>query len=541
MSSRSSHRSLLVTGLAALSLVAGLAVQPATAAPAGWTSPERIPGTSGAVNQVSATAPDGTDVVVWVASVPDDQVAIRGRVRAPGTTEWVKMQAYVTDRAQDIKLAADRYGDFWVTWVRYNPNTGIPQVLVSRLDSDTAKLTAPQQPFVDAGYGHQTPQISVTNSGTVFVATTASPKASSNPPTYRAEVGIKRPGDPWRTRFLSPADDFAAVRTLAVSPNGHAMVMFIQGYESAETRVRAATRPAGSDSAWTVSDVSPAGDAAGARAAIGPNGMAAIEWNAPSNGNEIVRLAYRNVTSDGSWVSTDLVTGPGFHQVETPVVDPDGYITAFWWDGRVWARQVQDGVMLTANAVSPAGVRSDMRAVLMGNDGLAAVVYQSYDNNLDNLGLRLRWVDHGVAYEENVLTASYEGSANTVQMGLDAADHVNVVWTAGDYPIVELRSLGNPPAAPSVVTAPNFGEAVTAASLTGRPRVGRVLTCGAGYVVEATEVNWRWYRQGNRISGETGRTYRLRDADKGKRIKCAMVARGLEDLTTLMSPARRIR
>lgn len=537
MSVRSARRPLLLTAIGVLALVTAGPMLPAHGAPPGWTPPAPLPGTAGLNGQVSATAPDGTDAVLWIVSAPDDQVAIRGRVRGPGSEEWVKIEPYLADAAQDLAIAADRRGDFHLTWVRYNPNTGIPQVLVSRLDGDTAKLTAPEQPFDGAEYGHQTPRVAVTDSGTVFVATTASPKQSSSPPTYRAEVGIKRPGEPWRTRFLSPADTHATVRTLSVSPNGHALVAFVQGYGLAQMQVRAATRPAGTESTWTVSDVSVPGDAQTARGAIGPDGMAAIGWNSPSTGNELVRLAFRDITTGDEWVSTDLFSG-AFAQVEDPVVDPEGYITGFWWDGRLWARQVQDGIMLDSNSVSPVGIRSDMRDVTMGNDGVAALLYQSYDSGPDNLGLRFRWVDHGVALEENVLTEAADGSANGVQLGLDAANHVNVVWTAGDSPGTALHSMGNPPDAPAVVSAPHFGEPVTAATMTGLARVGRVLTCNGGYVVEANELTWRWYRQGDRISGASERTYEVRPADAGKRIKCAMVARGLVGSTTLTSSAR---
>ena len=79
---------------------------------------------------------------------------------------------------------------------------------------------------------------------------------------------------------------------------------------------------------------------------------------------------------------------------------------------------------------------------------------------------------------------------------------------------------------------------VTSATMTGRARVGKVLKCDAGYVVEANEVRWRWYRNGNRILGATDRTYTVQDADAGKRLKCAMVAVGVEGTTTVKSHAR---
>lgn len=522
----------------ALALLAALAPLPAEAAPPGWTEPQPLPRTSGAVNQESATAPDGTDAVIWVAGVADSQVAIRGRIRRPGTDNWVTVKAYVTDAAQNLALVGDRHGDFWVTWVRYNSDTGIPQVLLSRLDSDAAKLTTPRQPFSAKKYGHEIPAVAVTYGGAVFVSATASTKVSTNPPVYRAQIGIKRPGQPWSTRYLSPIDVHAVTRSLAVSPKGHAVVAFTQGYELGQMRVRAATRPAGPGDAWTVSNVSPAGDGQIAKAAIGPDGTAAVTWNAPSTGSEIVRLAFRDVTSADDWVSTDLVTGPGVHRMEQPVVDSEGFITTFWWSTQIWARQVQDGVLLTPNTVSPGGVRSDVRGVQMGNAGRSALLYQSYDGGINNLGLRFRWVDHGLAYEELVLTTGSDGSANTVQLGLDAADQLNVVWTAGDYPATELQSMGNPGTSPLAMSAPYFGEAVTKATMTGRAQVGRVLKCDAGYVVEANDVRWRWYRNGDRIAGATGRRYTVRDADAGKRLKCAMVAVGLDGSTKLTSHAR---
>lgn len=82
-------------------------------------------------------------VQIWQSIAPEAKTTKRPSTERPG------VEPYVSDAAQDMAVAADRHGDFWVTWVRYNPNTGIPQVLLSRLDSDTARLTAPQQPFTD--------------------------------------------------------------------------------------------------------------------------------------------------------------------------------------------------------------------------------------------------------------------------------------------------------------------------------------------------------------------------------------------------------
>ena len=53
-------------------------------------------------------------------------------------------------------------------------------------------------------------------------------------------------------------------------------------------------------------------------------------------------------------------------------------------------------------------------------------------------------------------------------------------------------------------------------------------------------MQYRWFRNGNRIGGANGMMYRLVTADSGKRIKCRMVAGGLAASTSLNSPARLI-
>lgn len=65
-----------------------------------------------------------------------------------------------------------------------------------------------------------------------------------------------------------------------------------------------------------------------------------------------------------------------------------------------------------------------------------------------------------------------------------------------------------------------------------------MLKCKAGYVVEANDVLWRWYRNGDRLARTTGHRYTVRNADAGKRLKCAMVAVGADGSTKLTSHAR---
>jgi hypothetical protein len=169
--------------------------------------------------------------------------------------------------------------------------------------------------------------------------------------------------------------------------------------------------------------------------------------------------------------------------------------------------------------VTPAGIRSDWRDVEMTSDGRVALAYQSYDGAIVSQGLSLVLIDHGTPGSPLQLTSAADGSANTVDLGLDAADGANVLWTAGDYPATELVSTGNPPLVPSVITRPHFGTPVSTAVTTGKPRVGRTLTCRTGYLVEARQVRWRWFRDDSAIRGAREPRYQLREADRGSRVR----------------------
>jgi hypothetical protein len=79
---------------------------------------------------------------------------------------------------------------------------------------------------------------------------------------------------------------------------------------------------------------------------------------------------------------------------------------------------------------------------------------------------------------------------------------------------------------PSV--APPKGYAASPVpTITGTTRVGKKLTAVPGTWTPApTKFSYRWYRNGHAISGATSVTYKLKKADKGKRISVKVTASG---------------
>jgi hypothetical protein len=71
-------------------------------------------------------------------------------------------------------------------------------------------------------------------------------------------------------------------------------------------------------------------------------------------------------------------------------------------------------------------------------------------------------------------------------------------------------------------------------SLSGTPRVGSILTVAPN--VSASQIEYRWYRNGKPILGESNETYTLISKDVGQRIRCHVRAASLRDQPHAWSP-----
>ncbi len=103
------------------------------------------------------------------------------------------------------------------------------------------------------------------------------------------------------------------------------------------------------------------------------------------------------------------------------------------------------------------------------------------------------------------------------------------------------------PAAPSQLvplpqTGPQGPVNVTAPRLRGRPVVGARLRVSRGeWDPPADRFRFRWFRNGSRMAGPTGRTFTVRKRDRGTRIRVTVVAVNAEGTGTARSNVKRIR
>jgi len=543
------RRAVPVLSTTALFVGSGL-VAPGTAlaAPAGWTAPQGIPGTVGQANPVSSTAPNGTDLVVWINPGSTSGAQIKARIRLAGRSTWQRVPARVDNEpsVQDMVLAPTSGGDFWLSWVQY---AGQPEVYAMRLDSRTRRWSKPTPVFHQPGYGHGGPSLAVAGNGTIVIAAYAPPDTPTTPPTYRVVVATRSPGGAWRTHFLSPASQHAGGEAVAVNSSGQVLVSFIQGYNLSEMTVMAATRSAKPSATWHVHRLSKVGDSQRAHPALGDDGTAAVAWSATSTSFDAVRLSTAHLGhGTPAWTRRNVATGVPSVVDAYPVVTKDGQTTTVWTRSSsgqqvLWSRNLIGTSLGAPLQLSPDGMTAVVDAFKLRADGKAALMYQLFSNGpLTNQGLRLRVLRHGVSGPAVDLTESSDGSVNSPALGVDAASRSTVIWTRGDYPGTDFAWLGQVVAKPSVMSGPSSGHLVRRASVTGVARVGKTVTCASGYWVETSGLDYRWLRNGSRIHGADGPRYRLVGADSHRRISCRVTASNFSGIDhVLRSRTRRVR
>jgi len=527
-------RLLLTTGVAALLVASGLVAPTALAAPADWTAPKRIPGTAGLANPISATASNGTDLVVWAVggSLPTENV-VHARVRLAGRSQWRNVQVRLRGSfLQDIVIAPTPGGDFWAAYQR-NVTGGGQQVFVTKLSSTSRRWSTPRMMFTeqDANY-HAGPDLALAGTGALVVSAYAPPKdPPPGEPVYRVAVGTHSPGGRWRTRFLSPIDEHSGGQHLAVNAAGDIAVSFIQGYHLADMTVRAATKAHGRKATCKIGTLSDAGDSQWARVAIGDDGTAVVLWTATSTSFNAVRMATREVRRRlAPWVGRDVITGVTVAADAYGVVTPDGQVTAVWRQSgggttALWSRHLAGNTLRSPLKLTPNGEIAEFDALSQRPDGKAALFYQRFTPAIDSLGLQFRTLTHGVPGPVQVLTGdeATDGNANSEFLGVDAASRGTVIYTRGDYPGTDFAWQSQTRGKPSVMTGPASGVKVRRARVSGKARVGRVVSCQSGYWVEKSRLVYRWFRRDDQIPG-AARRHKVVAADSGKSLRCVIVA-----------------
>ena len=99
--------------------------------------------------------------------------------------------------------------------------------------------------------------------------------------------------------------------------------------------------------------------------------------------------------------------------------------------------------------------------------------------------------------------ATYYATIDGAGFGTGTTTGYSDYGSIGDYQITVLGEAISPSATPTI---------------SGRAKVGRWLTATIGVWMPGTILTQQWLRNGQSISGATGTTYKLKSADRGKRI-----------------------
>ncbi|HEX3824070.1 MAG TPA: hypothetical protein VHV79_06375 [Mycobacteriales bacterium] len=516
------HRVGLVASVAAIALLAA-PIANASAPPPGWSAITAVPGTAGWLDVTSATAPNGTNVLINIGTDPDSTYEIDALVQRAGATSWTAVPPRVKEQPgiESTWLTAAPNGTFWLAWRSTGP---VPEVYAMNLNPATKKWTRPVQVFHDAGFGHTSPQIAVAGDGTVGIAVSAQPTTYSDPPVYRIEVAMLRPGKGWKTHFMTPADAFASDESIAANATGEFAVSWLQGYT--DTVVAAATRATGASAPWHTATLSVANDSQREHLAIGADGTVAVAWSAPTFSQSAERLSTTRIgTGVPRWKRRNLVASVTAALDAFPVVYNNGDVTVVWGEGTttaqsLWAATLAAGALSAPVQLSPVGNTSYVAALGLRPDGRAALLYQRFSGTPDNEGMSYISFAHGVMGPTLELTDLAGDASYPDSLGIDAESENNVFLEHGTYPDTDLTWMTNRLSRPSVMTSAYSGHAVARARISGHLRVGRTLHCVTGLWVGARSVHYSWLRNGKKIAHHTARKYRVAHADLHKHLSC---------------------
>jgi hypothetical protein len=534
---------------AALVAAAALAQPPAAAkAPRAWTPPARIPGTAGLFNPFGATAPDGTDLVLWGEStdVPLEN-RVRAKVRLPGRATWVNVPPRLHGQYLGVSdVEPTPSGDFWVV---YTVNAGPYESYIVRLDTRNRRWTKPVRLFQDqTEYYHGSADIERAGDGTLVV-TAYSPLIAGGGEA-RVAVGIRHPGRPWLDRFVSPAGHFANPADLSVNASGDILVSFLQENTLPTMTVRAATRAHGKHAKWQTSTLSTPGDSQRVHSGLGNDGTAAVAWTATSTSPfEAVRMSTRNVRrASAPWVGHDVVTGSSVSTDAYAVVGPHGDATALWSENdagifTLWSRTLDGSTLQSPVQLSRVGESAALTAIAALPNGRTAVLYKRLGSGGHSLGTDYRTMSDGAAGPAVSIIGdeTVDGDTGAQWLGVDAASQATDIYGRGTNPDVDFAWLTNADPGPKAMTGPVSGRALHRARVAGRMAAGKRVACATGYWVETSSLTYHWQRDGRRIHDATAKRYRVTARDRGHRLSCTVAGSNSSSRRLLLtSPARRV-
>lgn len=512
-----------------------------------YTALATIPGTSQQSQPVSATTPDGTDAVLWIAG-PTGFRRLTAAVRPAGRSAWEPVPGTIHSvDMQQVAAAPVGAGDLQVAWVA-DDGAG-REVMTARLSTATSRWSPPVQVFADPGYHHEDPSIAVRPDGTVLVLAQAVEVVPSTPHRDRAVVGVRKPGGPFVSTYLSAVDVNSAPHSVSVGPDGQTLVAFVTGTTLGNVVANAATLDTASTATWQLTALTAPGDGNVPVGAVGDGGRAAVAWYDPTDSTTLVMATGTIGAGPTTWSPHPVRSGAGIVSDIAVTVFPSGAASVVWLEYEVSKyvvkmRSLRRGTMGPVEPVSAASTSGANHSIAARPDGRALLVWRDYISGPDPGrfdGIRATLLTDGVRgatmklADSTVAGLSYRADADAASRSM-LIGQTYVSGTGSSF-----QWLGQANVKPAVVKDGYSGTKVKRAKVV---RVsGRKLRCRTGLWVDSTTPKHRWFRDGDPIPDARKRTYRVRPRDPGHKLRCQ--AKGTNQLSkkslTLKSKARRVR
>ncbi|WP_026266265.1 hypothetical protein [Arthrobacter sp. 131MFCol6.1] len=222
-------------------------------------------------------------------------------------------------------------------------------------------------------------------------------------------------------------------------------------------------------------------------------------WSAPS---ETLTVTYNWLSPDGKVSGTGSTYSPDANDVDTTVTVlvtalAPGYATA-----RVRVTAPKPVTLPEpTQKVPPAISRGTLRV-----GGILYVGFGVWADSRPGLAQSYQWLRNGVPIN-GATNAGYQ------LKHADFATNISVKVTS----TLEGRTLKTQ----TIKAAQNIGPATLRAStptIAGTAKAGRIVTAKPGLWTHGTKFTYRWLRNGSPISGATASTYKVRTADRDKKI-----------------------
>lgn len=475
---------------------------------ADWTPVTSLTSTGqNALTPQVAVAADWTTTAVWSRSNGTNTL-IQSATRASGASTF-GLAANLSSPGQNAgapQIAVNAAGLAAAVWVRSDGTD--PIVQVATRPAGAASFGAASS-LSAAGQTAFAPQVAVAPSGAITVAWYRYDGAH-----MRIQAATRPEGfagfDPPET--LSAAGANAYDPQLAVSSDGTVTAVWT-GSDGAHNIVRSATRPPGTGSFGTVSDLSAAGeDNYAPQVAAAPDGTVTAVWNGAT-----VQSATRPAGESAFGPVSDLPAAGGSPGGPQVAAAADGSVTAVWTRSDGANRIVQTatrprgaGAFGAVTDLSAPGRDASEPQVAVAGDGAVTVAWLR-SNGTENIA-QAATRPAGAASFGAVRDLSADGRAAVgVQVAASTGGLASAAWYRSDGTNTLVQTTATGLEVPSALTAP---------SITGTLATGRVLTCVPGTWSGALTTTTSWLLDGVAITGADAATHTVGADEAGHDLAC---------------------